>query len=59
METVKVNLLSNKAINVLRDTAISLENEDLNIAYEIMLLAHQMRPEGEVLKKNWHNIKLS
>jgi hypothetical protein len=39
------------AIEFLRDKAISLENENLELAYELMLIAQTFRPDGPVITK--------
>lgn len=50
MKTITVNVLSNKAIDVIRDIAIDVEKNDLNVARELMHLAHLMRPSGYAIK---------
>jgi hypothetical protein len=46
-----VSLNSEVSVNLLRDSALLLENIDLNKAYQLMRLAHQGRPEGQFIKR--------
>ncbi len=43
--------LAPKSINKLRDFALSLGAEDLQVSRDLMLLAHLARPTGSVIKK--------
>lgn len=52
MKKIVVNALSGKAIDALRDAAISFEEKDFSVALELMNIAHQMRPSGPgIIKK--------
>ena len=44
-------VLSDKYANLFRDAAIALEKDNLNQAYDLMRLAHTIRPTGEVIRK--------
>jgi len=46
----KILKLTDKTIEKLRDTALSLENKDLAVAEQLMQLAHIARPLGPVIK---------
>lgn len=43
--------MKQKSISAIRDCALSYEKKDITIAYELMQLAHELRPEGEFIKK--------
>lgn len=47
----KLRNLSPSTIDYLRDLAIHEEGGNLNLAYEIMSLAHEARPSGSFIKK--------
>ncbi len=45
--------LNNTDIEMLRDIAISLENTDLNKAYELMKIAHTLNPQKKLIEKKY------
>lgn len=44
-------------VNSLRDSAIALENIDLELSLQLMSLAHEMRPNGPFIKNKLNNYK--
>lgn len=60
-QNYKLPNLASKTIDLLRDSAISLENEDLSLSKDIMHLANLARPSGALIKKKLeqYRIKLS
>ncbi|MGY5449818.1 glycosyltransferase family 2 protein [Agarivorans sp. MS3-6] len=41
--------LSKKDVDLIRDSALALENDDVSLALKLMLLAKRFRPEGRVI----------
>lgn len=41
--------LSSDEINIIRDTAVLLENEDLNLSHKLMTIAKKHRPNGQYI----------
>jgi hypothetical protein len=46
-----MTMLKNKDINLIRDAAIKLEKTDLEMAHDLMAIAHRTRPGGPFIKK--------
>lgn len=53
----KNRYMSDFTINTLRDSAIVLEKENIKLAYELMSIAHQARPDGPFIKKKLDEYK--
>ena len=51
------NSLPDNYADVLRDAALKLECEDLNIAHDLMELAHIIRPNGPFINKKLNEYK--
>jgi len=43
--------LTNEEINTIRDIAIKLEKLNTELAYELMHIAHEARPDGNFIKE--------
>jgi hypothetical protein len=43
---ININKLSSKAVDILGDAAVTIENNDLKTARELMYIAHLSRPNG-------------
>jgi hypothetical protein len=50
-------LLKDKTINTIRDLAINYENSDLELAHDLMLIAHKARPTGPFIKQKLEEYK--
>ena len=44
-------------INTIRNAALKLENQDLQMAYDLMYIAHQQRPTGPFIKEKLNEYK--
>jgi hypothetical protein len=51
MKKINIDVLSPKTVDILRDTAVKIEKDDLKTARELMYLAHMLRPTGAFIKK--------
>lgn len=49
-KTINLPKLSPKTVNTLRDMAVKIEPKDLEVAKELMFLAHLARPNGSFIK---------
>lgn len=49
--------MSPSTINAIRDLAVSYENKNLQVACELMELAHQARPAGPYIKRKYDSYK--
>jgi hypothetical protein len=50
MKKIYAEKLKPKTVDILRDTALKIEKDDLETAYELMLLAYASRPNGPYIK---------
>lgn len=48
---------TNSDIDFLRDEAVRLESENLELSYKLMSLAYKARPGGEFIRKKYHEYK--
>ena len=46
-----VSAMSKKSVDLIRDTAVSIENTNVRVAKELMQIAHLARPHGPFIKK--------
>ena len=49
--TAEGTVVPHRYTNIFRDVAVAIENEHLEWAYELMKLAHQIRPEGPFIAR--------
>ena len=54
-----ISSLSSDDINFLRDKAVAIENNNLQLSYNLMQIAHQARPNGLFIKKKLEEYKLN
>jgi hypothetical protein len=45
--------LKSKTVDAIRDLALQYENKDLQVAFELMKLAHEERPQGPFIKRKY------
>jgi len=49
--------MNQKQINLIRDAAISLEKDNLQMSHDLMALAYEKRPQGPLIKKKLNKYK--
>lgn len=48
---MNINKLNPRTVDILRDTAVKIEKDDLMVAFELMSIAYTTRPGGPFIKK--------
>lgn len=57
-KTKATSSLKNKHIDAIRDASIFFEKTNLEVAYQLMRVAHELRPEGQFIKSRLEEIEL-
>jgi hypothetical protein len=49
--------MNQNEVDLIRDTALSIKDKDIEAAYDLMCLAHKYRPQGALIERKMHEFK--